>query len=388
MSEHDSKRTIVIWGAGRIGRGFVADLFDDPGWQTVFVDIDRALVEALEQRGSYTLHRMTAQGEVTRKITGYKAICTEDTEAIGQLFGKKDLLVDIAVHAPKLGEVAEMLAPYIEQRAEAGLSMDIMMNVNMTRPDEAFRKAMDPLLSSGARTFFVEKTGVTGIAAMCISPFATEEQRRKDPLAIQNNGWWEQAIDSTLLRCPPPVLPRIRLCEDVMREETRKLYTLNMVHACACYLGLPMGLKTSEEAAASPRLRPVLQQALLEASWGLEKEYGFHPDEMEQLRGNVLSLLENPYIVDELQRLGADSRRKLGPSDRLVGPARLCLKHGGRPEAICSAIAAGYGYENEDEGTKAVHEYVLREGFPAALARYSGIGEKDPLFPLITEHNT
>ena len=38
-------RTLIVWGAGRIGRGFVADLFDSPAVHTVFVDIDRALVE-------------------------------------------------------------------------------------------------------------------------------------------------------------------------------------------------------------------------------------------------------------------------------------------------------------------------------------------------------
>lgn len=43
-------RTLIVWGAGRIGRGFVADLFDAPAFHTVFVDIDRALVEELNAR--------------------------------------------------------------------------------------------------------------------------------------------------------------------------------------------------------------------------------------------------------------------------------------------------------------------------------------------------
>ncbi len=44
--------TIVIWGAGRIGRGFVADLFADAGYRIVFVDQAEALVADLRGEGS------------------------------------------------------------------------------------------------------------------------------------------------------------------------------------------------------------------------------------------------------------------------------------------------------------------------------------------------
>ena len=96
-----------------------------------------------------------------------------------------------------------------------------------------------------------------------------------------------------------------------------------------------------------------------------------------------MKLLENPYIRDDLPRLGADSRRKLGKSDRLVGPARLCMKYGGRPEVLCQAIRAGYEYEHDDDGTKAVRALVAEKGLGEALRQISGLEESDPLYDMI-----
>lgn len=41
--------------------------------------------------------------------------------------------------------------------------------------------------------------------------------------------------------------------------------------------------------------------------------------------------------------------RKLGPSDRLVGPARLVIQFGGVPEGLATSIAAALFYEQPSD---------------------------------------
>ena len=386
------KRSIIIWGAGRIGRGFVADIFNHTGWHTVFADIDASLVDALNKAGKYTIHKATRDGiRVTEIANGFEAVHTDNVQRLGELFLEEGLMLDIAVHAPKLEEVADMLAPLFTLRAEKApeLPMDVMMNVNMSAPDERFVSLMESRLTGKVLEYFKEKVGVTGIFAMCISPIAPAEITAKDPLAMWNNGFYEQAIDINRLKAQPPVLPadanpRLRLTEDVEKEETRKLYTLNMAHAFACYTGLKMGLETSCDAANHPQLRKMLTGALEEASLGLIGEYGFGDKEMADWRETILALLENPYINDDLQRLGADTRRKLGAYDRLVGPARLCVKYGGTPLNLAKGIFAGLDYENDDEGTKAVRAYVREFGAEAALKHFCLLKEDDGILSLMT----
>lgn len=377
------KRTLIVWGAGRIGRGFVAELFDSSAFRTVFVDLNRALVEQLNARGKYTIVHATQDGLSRRIIeNGFRAVHTDDAQALNTLFEEDQLLLDIAVHEPKLPEVADMLLPLFRRRMRIcpNAAMDVMMNVNMPHPDERFLALMHERFTEAEYAWFTAHVGVTDIFAMCISPLSPEWLLREDALALFNNGYPEQAIDRSRLKGAAPSLPRLRLTEDVAREETRKLYTLNMAHALISYLGLPMGLKTSREAAVSEVLRPILTGALEEASFGLCRELGFSEDEMTEWRRTILNLLENPYIEDDLQRLGADTRRKLGAYDRLVGPARLCAKHGRAPVQLAKAIAAGYFYENDDPGTHAVRDFFRVNGFEAALTQFSELRPGDGIF--------
>ena len=383
-------RTLIIWGAGRIGRGFVAGLFREPGWRIVFVDIDRALVEQLNRRGAYTVLRATKAGIARERVEGgFSALHTGDTEALTRLFREEGLMLDIAVHEPKLPEVADMLAPLFAARAQAGAGpMDVMMNVNMAAPDEAFTRLMEARLTGEALAYFRARVGVTGIAAMCISPVATQAMLAEDPLTVLNNGWPEQAIGAAQLKGEPPVLPHVRLSADVRAEETRKLYTLNMAHALCCYLGVKKGCQTVIDVMRAAPLRAQVRQALGEAGLGLSRAFGFSEAAMSAWRETILDLLDNPTIDDNLPRLGADTRRKLSHTDRLCGPAQLCLEAGGRPEAIARAIRAGFDFDHGDPGTACVRELVARRGLSEAVRQVCGLEESDPLYRLILNSET
>jgi len=384
-------RTLVIWGAGRIGRGFVATLFEDPAWRTVFVDIDQELVNQLNQRGQYTIFRATAEG-VSRKIMkgGFSALHTSDASALETLFKEEGLLLDIAVHATELTRVASMIAPLVSMRAAVmpDQPMDILMNVNMSRPDEAFRARMQEALAGNAAAldYLENQIGISGIAAACISPVAPEEMKKEDPLAVLNNAYPEQAISEGALKGEKPRLPQLRLSGDISAEETRKLYTLNMAHALLCYLGLPKGYKTVIQAMNDPELRAIVDEALKEANMGLLHALPFTESEVNHWRDTVISLLLNPYIDDVLQRLGADTRRKLARTDRLVGPAVLCLEAGGKPEAIAKAIAAGFTYVNDDEGTRAVNSLYKERGAAEAISTVCSLPAAHPLAKMILNY--
>lgn len=385
-------RTLVIWGAGRIGRGFVAALFNQPDWRIVFVDIDRELTDQLNQRKQYTIFRATAEG-ISREIMKdcFTAVHTSDSAALEKIFSEKGLLLDIAVHATELDKVAEMLKPLLSMRSRImpDSPMDILMNVNMALPDEAFHQKLTDAFQDdpAALAYLNERIGISGIAAACISPIAPDEMKKEDPLAVLNNNYPEQAISEPALKGEKPRLPKLRLSQNLSAEETRKLYTLNMAHALLCYLGLPKGYKTVIQAMNDPELRALVDQALAEANQGLLHSLPLTEAEILWWRDTVISLLMNPYIDDMLQRLGADTRRKLGRFDRLVGPAVLCIEAGGKPRAIAQAIRAGFTYKNDDPGTRAVRSLAQERGLSAAVEEICGLTAEHPLYNMIVKEN-
>ena len=72
-----SDKTIVIVGAGRIGRGFVGDLFAAAGYHLVLVDCLQPLVERLRQAGRYTVVRFQGgDRRVEAEIGNYTVLST------------------------------------------------------------------------------------------------------------------------------------------------------------------------------------------------------------------------------------------------------------------------------------------------------------------------
>ena len=139
------------------------------------------------------------------------------------------------------------------------------------------------------------------------------------------------------------------------------------------------------EAVGDPELRGVLRRALEEASRGLQAVYGFSAEAMAAWRGVILELLDNPYINDDLSRLGADTRRKLSASDRLCGPALACLEAGGQPRAIARALRAGFDYDGGDAGTRYVRSWVVTHGLPSAVREICRLTPCDKLYQMILD---
>ena len=86
----------VVWGAGRIGRGFVAELLFEGDYLVHFVDKDASLVRALNRQGRYTLYKARETGLEKCVLAGnFRAHSTD--ENLYSLFLQEDCLVDVAV---------------------------------------------------------------------------------------------------------------------------------------------------------------------------------------------------------------------------------------------------------------------------------------------------
>src|SRR5439155_13378888 len=70
-------RTAVQFGAGNIGRGFIAQLFCESGLDVVFVDVEPRLLEELNRRHEYTI-RIVGPGADDVPITGVRGIDGRD----------------------------------------------------------------------------------------------------------------------------------------------------------------------------------------------------------------------------------------------------------------------------------------------------------------------
>src|SRR5437879_5483973 len=71
----------VQFGAGNIGRGFIAQLFFESGFETVFVDVDSGLLAALESERGYTIH-IVGPGATDIRIENIRAVNASESGGV------------------------------------------------------------------------------------------------------------------------------------------------------------------------------------------------------------------------------------------------------------------------------------------------------------------
>jgi mannitol-1-phosphate 5-dehydrogenase len=391
--------TIVILGAGRIGRGFVADLFAAAGYRLVLVDQSAELVAALRAAGRYTVVcAENAERRHDHVVASYQAYTTGQHAEITRAVAAADLLA-VAVFPDAFGTVAQSLLPGLAQRRQErpDAALDILLCANLPHAAAHFRATLDatPLAAAaaqdaapeGMQAYLDTRVGLveTLVMRMVADPPAAE--RAREPLLVWTNGLAQFPVDGRAFRGPLPDVPGLRPVNDMRAEETRKLYTYNMCHAALAYLGALRGHDLTVNCLADPWVRAEVEGALDEISRALQAEYGFSPEEMARWNAGVIAQTDNPTLGDRVARHGADPRRKLKRSDRLVGPALLVRTHGIAPVRLARAIAAAFRFSSPDDpGAQYIGERVAAVGLSAAVAEMCELkADEDDLREMICE---
>jgi mannitol-1-phosphate 5-dehydrogenase len=375
-----SDRNIVIWGAGRIGRGFVADLFDAAGYRIVLVDQSEELVARLCRAGRYTVvWAESTEKREDRMITSFSALATAQVGGVAAAVATTDLIA-VAVFPKDFPAVVRQLVPCLslrrEQRPEAPL--DIILCANIPHPAAEFGALLQETMPSEMQDYAAVRIGIVESLVIRMVAEPPAEVRQQDPLLVWTNGYAEFPMDHHAFKGEIPQVAGLRLVDDMRAEETRKLYTYNTFHAALAYHGARHGYEWIVDCMADPVVRAEAEGALREASAALQAEYSFDDDGMARWIEGVMTQTDNPALRDTVRRYGADPRRKLKREDRLVGSALLARKHDIEPQHLARAIAAGLRFDNPDDpGAVHVQQGIATLGLPAAVREVCGLTEAE-----------
>lgn len=338
----------VIFGAGKIARGFIGHLLYLSNIPVTYVEKVDSLVDLLNERGHYTVNVLGAP-EKNTDVKGYKALHYRDEAEVIDVIVHADCVFH-AVGGKNLAGIAPLLAKGIEVRAKTGKPLNIITCENWTKPDEVDRANITPLLSEEAKKYFEEKVGIAEAVILRSGIDATPEQKEKDPLWVNVQNYWDLPFDSSKLKAP---MPNGMICLHPMPDFggflQRKFYTYNAANGTTSYVGSMLGYIYIAEAAHDERILKLLDGVYHETAAALCKKQNYSFDKQWAFTRTSLNKLQDYNIVDTLERNARDPIRKLGPNDRLVGSARLCLEEGVKPEALSVSIAAAIYYHSPSD---------------------------------------
>ncbi len=376
----------VIFGAGKIARGFVGHLLYLSNIEFTFVEKVDSLVDLINERKQYLVNILGNESKNTL-VKGVKALKFSQKEEIANAIAQADCVFD-AVGGKNLAEIVPFLTAGIEKRAEINAKpINFITCENWKLPADILRKGISEQISPKYREFFESSVGITEAVIMRSAIESTKDMLDKDPLVVNVQDFWEFPFDASRIKAP---MPDGMICLKPIYQFTgfleRKFYTYNAANGTTSFVGALLGYKYISEAAYDERILKLLDGVYTETATALSKKHNFPFDEQWEFTRTSLNKLQDKNIVDYIERNARDPIRKLGKDDRLVGSARLCLEYGVIPENLAVAIACAMHYdEPTDEFSIKLKQIREEEGYDAILQKVCSLEPNGILGTLIKQ---
>ena len=364
----------IMYGAGNIGRGFIGQLFYLSGYETTFIDVDTAVVDAMNREHKYPVFVTRNGAYVPEWVENVSAINGRDEAAVTSAIAETDIMAT-ALGVNVLRFVAPLIAKAIVARAAAGRSLNILICENLIGSDQYLKGLVEPHIPDEAKPFFEQNIGFVCVSVGRTVPPTPEQFKQQYALAVCAEPYDELPADAAGFRPVgaklPPVRGLIAFSPFAFFIE-RKLLVHNMGHALTAYLAYQKGYATIYEAATDSEIKYILTRALLESTRALSKRHGASLDDGLTYLENLIPRFENELLVDTIDRVGRDPKRKVGKGDRLVGAFHMVRESGQTPAYIAMGVAAAFLYDNPaDPAAAEIAAFVRENGLAAALAKYS-----------------
>lgn len=366
-------KNAVHFGAGNIGRGFIGKLLADADVEVTFADVDVPLVDQLSHKQEYKVKVVGTECKIDT-VTHVTAVNSASEEVIDRIV--KTDLVTTAVGPNVLDIIAKTIAAGITKRFAVNNDkpLNIIACENMIRGTTHLKGQVYKHLDASLHSKADELVGFVDSAVDRIVPPA--EAANDDPLEVTVESFSEWIVDEQQFKGEIPDISGMEKTDNLMAFVERKLFTLNTGHCITAYLGCLKGHRTIREAIEDPEIYADVKQAMRESGEVLIRRYGFAPGMHNAYIDKILSRFANPYLVDEVDRVGRQPLRKLGANDRLVKPLLGTIEYGTENKTLLKGIAAALKYHNSDDPQAVELQKSLKElGVNKTLALYTGLEE-------------
>ena len=328
-------RRAVVFGAGNIGRGLLGWLFGRSGWKVVFVDISPRLVHLLNREGSYEVIEVGSTDRSTRRITGISAVGAGDTEQAVVATASAEL-VCTAVGAGVLDRIAPTIAAALSR--EDSRIRNVLACENADPNTALLRRHIENVAGSVRRSVGFPETLVDRMVPGSAGGGLSLEVESRFEFKVARRDWVGRH----------PGISGFELVADLHLHRMRKLWLVNGLHAASAFLGLEAGHETVAQSVSDPSIRSRLEEIAETMAEVLATQVeDWQPEDLAAYGRYNLDRFAGTALVDPIRRVARNPLLKLGPDERLVGPARAAARKALPTEALCDAIAAGLALRDD-----------------------------------------
>ena len=373
---------LVLFGAGKIGRSFIGQLFSRGGYEVVFVDVYKPIIDALNARGEYNVI-IKGKQEAVIKVNNVRGVYASDEHLVTEEIRFAGI-VATAVGQNGLPDVFPLLAKGLVTRMEQNpnLALDIIIAENLRNAAPYFETELKKYLPENYP--FSKLVGLVETSIGKMVPLMIQKDMQHDILQVFAEEYNTLILDKKAFKNPIPEIAGLAPKENMKAWVDRKLFIHNLGHATTAYLGYlynPKFVYLWEVLEISEIFNEV-RETMQQSAAALLKKY---PDEFteESLQNHINDLLarfQNKALGDTLFRVGCDLPRKLGPNDRLAGAIKLAVEMDLPYQKILKALVCGCRFRATGEdgkmlGSDIEFAEIYKTGIRNVLTRICGFDE-------------
>ncbi|HLN55665.1 MAG TPA: hypothetical protein VK207_06720, partial [Bacteroidales bacterium] len=348
------RKKLILFGAGKIGRSFIAQLFSRGGYEVVFIDISRPLIEELNRRKSY---RIVIKGEEEQVLTieNVRGVCLYDeNEVVNEVASSGIIATSVGLGGLK--GTFPLLAKGLLKRFNEGSHqpLDIIIAENMRNADMYFREQLMNLLPPDYP--FDSLVGLVETSIGKMVPIMNKKDIEEDMLQIFAEPYNTLILNRKGFRNEVPDIKGLAPKDNMKAWVDRKLFIHNLGHSASAYIGHMYNPEFIFlwEALAVPEIHGFVRSAMLQSAQILMAEYPgeFTTAGLTEHIDDLLYRFQNKSLGDTIFRVGCDLKRKLGSEDRLAGAINKAFERGLSYNLIIFALVCGCYFRASDEEKK------------------------------------
>lgn len=378
----DTNYKLVIFGAGKIGRSFIGQVFSTGGYNVVYIDINKAIIDELNSRNSYNVIIKSDKDSVihVKNVSGVYA--GDQHKVISEVASAS--IVAVSVGQKGLKDIFQRLAKGLIERyrMDRKNALDIIIAENMRKADNYFRSCLIPLMPGEYP--FDELVGLVETSIGRMVPIMPKNYVGEDILEVFAEPYDTLILSKNAFKNPIPKIKNISPKENMTAWVDRKIFIHNLGHVSVAYIGFIFNpqFKYIYEALEVTEIYTCVKETMLQSAEILLKKYPgvFTSEELNNHIDDLLYRFQNKALGDTIYRVGSDLMRKLNKEDRLVGAIKSAMDYNLPYDKILFALVCGCHFNANDEFGKKLADDIefnkqYEEGLVSILTNVCGFNK-------------
>lgn len=291
----------IHFGAGNIGRGFIAPVLQENNYEVVFVDVNKELIEQINLFQGYKVRSIGLNASSDIFVKNISGLLLDDEEFLNEKLAKADLITT-SVGPKFVKDIFNLVSSTKTEKIQTFIAFENMYRASTSNSTESGLSKL--VLIDAVVDKIVPPQNITSLDVI------VEEY---GSIILDNN-----------VNTKPLNESKIVSYSNYEHEFYKKLWLLNGLHLKLAYFGLSRNIKYIHEILSNQEGLDFAERAID----SLSKAYSLFSNSTEDLKDfkqTILNRFSMPEIQDEVTRIARNPQIKFSKDERFERPLRLLI---------------------------------------------------------------